>query len=107
MSQKTHDGETPQDRWARFRFSVVGPLLSAPPKGGELEESLMALSKKQWKHPITDEMVTFGFSTIERWLYQARKQDNPITALRPKRREDAGQSRQLSVALKQAIQTQY
>lgn len=107
MSHKTHDGETPQDRWARFRFSVVGPLLSAPPEGGKLEESLIVLSKKQWKHPLTGEVVTFGFSTIERWLYQARKQDNPITALRPKRREDAGQSRQLSVALKQAIQTQY
>lgn len=107
MSQKIPDGGTPQDRWARFRFSVVGPLLSAPPEGGKLAESLMALSQKQWKHPVTGELVTFGFSTIERWLYQARKQDNPVTALRPKRREDAGQSRQLCVALKQAIQTQY
>jgi hypothetical protein len=28
--------ETVQDRWARLRFAVVGPLLSAPPAAGEL-----------------------------------------------------------------------
>lgn len=107
MNHKISDEGTRQDRWARFRFCVVGPLLSAPPKSGELQESLMTLSKKQWKHPITGEMVTFSFSTIERWLYQARKQNNPINALRTKRREDAGKSRQLSPALKQALQQQY
>lgn len=107
MTRKINDGELPQDRWARFRFSVVGPLLSAPPGEGELRESLGALSKKQWKHPITGAVVSFAFSTIERWLYQARKQNNPVTALRPKRREDAGKSRQLSIALKQTLTQQY
>jgi putative transposase len=107
MSNKIPDEGTPQDRWARFRFSVVGPLLSSPPENGTLRESLIALSKKQWKHPITEKPVTFSFSTIENWLYQARKQNNPIIALRTKRREDAGRSRQLSAPLKQAIQVQY
>lgn len=107
MTRKINDGELPQDQWARFRFSVVGPLLSAPPGEGELRESLTALSKKQWKRPITGAVVSFAFSTIERWLYQARKQNNPVTALRPKRREDAGKSRQLSIALKQTLTQQY
>lgn len=40
-------------------------------------------------------------------MYQARKQNNPVTALRPKRREDAGKSRQLSVELKQVLTQQY
>ena len=44
MNQKIPDEGTRQDRWARFRFSVVGPLLSAPPKGGELRDSLISLS---------------------------------------------------------------
>lgn len=107
MNQKIPDEGTCQDRWARFRFSVVGPLFSAPPKSGELRESLIALSKKQWNHPITGKPVTFSFSTIENWFYQARKKNNPIIALRTKRREDAGQSRQLSAPLKLAIQQQY
>ena len=107
MNQKIPDEGTCQDRWARFRFSVVGPLFSAPPKSGELRESLISLSKKQWNHPITGKPVTFSFSTIENWFYQARKQNNPIIALRPKSREDAGQSRQLSAPLKLAIQQQY
>ena len=65
MSNKISDEGTSQDLWARFRFSVVGPLLSAPPENGTLRESLIALSKKQWKHPITGKPVTFSFSTIE------------------------------------------
>ncbi len=107
MNQKIPDEGTRQDRWARFRFCVVGPLLSAPPKSGELQESLKDLSRKQWKHPITGEIVTFSFSTIERWFYQAQKQNNPMNALRTKRREDAGKSREFSPALKQALQQQY
>jgi putative transposase len=107
MSNKISDEGTSLDRWARFRFTVVGPLLSSPPEKGTLRQSLIALSKKQWNHPITGKPVTFSFSTIEDWFYQARKQNNPITALRTKRREDAGKSRQLSSPLKQAIQVQY
>ena len=107
MSNKIPDEGTPSDRWARFRFCVVGPLLSSPPKRGELNGALIDLSKKQWKHPITGAMVSFSFSAIERWLYEARQQNNPICALRTKRREDAGQSRQLSAELKQAIRQQY
>lgn len=107
MSNKVADEGTSLERWARFRFSVVGPLLSSPPEHGALGESLIALSKKQWKHPITGKPVTFSFSTIENWFYQARKENNPIVALRTKRREDAGKSRQLSVPLKQALTVQY
>lgn len=107
MSHKIQDISTRQDKWARFRFAVVGPLLSVLPETGGLQEALKELCKKQWKHPITGEVVTFGLSTIERWFYQCRKQNNPITALRTKRREDAGKSRQLSAVLKQALTQQY
>ena len=60
------------ERWARFRFSVIGPLLAAPPERGELQEQLKGLAAKKWRHPITEQRVQFGLSTIERWFYTAR-----------------------------------
>ena len=56
------------ERWARFRFSVIGPLLAAPPERGELQEQLKSLAAKKWHHPITGQRVQFGLSTIERWF---------------------------------------
>lgn len=107
MTNHTDDIGTSQDRWARFRFCVVGPLLSAPPDMGELRAALADLAKKQWRHPITGEPVYFGLSTIERWLYQARRVSNPISILRTKRRLDAGKARKLSIELKQVLRQQY
>src|SRR6202140_5629667 len=60
------------ERWARFRFSVIGPLLAAPPERGELQEQLKSLAAKKWHHPISGQPVQFGLSTIERWFYTAR-----------------------------------
>jgi hypothetical protein len=57
------------EQWARFRFSVIGPLLAAPPERGELQEQLKNLAAKKWQHPITGQRVQFGLSTIERWFY--------------------------------------
>lgn len=102
-----NDTSTTQDKWARFRFSVVGPLLSAPPNSGELQVQLSDLAKKQWRHPITDEWVCFGLSTIERWFYQAKKVQNPINALRTKQRADAGREKKLQGELKIRLNQQY
>ena len=107
MSNKQPDAGTCQERWARFRFSVIGPLLSAPPAPGQLNAELTALAQKQWRHPITGLPVNFGFSTIERWLYQARPKNDPVGALRTKRRLDAGTTNTLSAQLKVLIQHQH
>ena len=107
MSNDSHHADSKQARWARFRFSVVGPLLSAPPEGGELRQTLIALSQKQWQHPITGNPASFALSTIERWFYQAKNTTDPVNVLRAKRRSDAAQSRQLSAELKIVIQHQY
>jgi len=107
MTRDKEAADTRQARWARFRFSIIGPLLSAPPKPGELQSALEALSKKQWRHPITGEGVNFGVSTLERWFYRARRHVDPIGILRTKRRTDAAHSRTLSVELKKIIQQQY
>jgi hypothetical protein len=41
------------DLWARFRFSVVGPLLASPPSRGALHEELERLSAKICNFSIT------------------------------------------------------
>ena len=75
--------ETVQDRWARLRFAVVGPLLSAPPAPGELAPELTRLAGKLWRHPVSGEPVRFARSTIERWYYAARaERKDPVAVLR-------------------------
>jgi len=107
MKIDKNDADTHQARWARFRFSIIGPLLSAPPESGELKLVLEALSKKQWRHPMTGVAVSFSVSTLERWFYLAKRHADPVGILRTKRRTDAANSRKLSAQLKQVIQQQY
>ena len=95
------------DRWARLRFAIIGPLLAAPPPKGELGQALEALAKKKWQHPVTGVDTTFGFATLERWYYAARKAQDPVAKLRRRRRHDAGHVRRLSLPLCQAIKQQY
>lgn len=71
--------DTRQARWARFRFSIIGHLLSAPPKKGELKSKLEELSKKQWRHPITARSISLSFSTLEHWFYRAKKTHDPVS----------------------------
>jgi transposase InsO family protein len=79
-----------------------------PPAAGELRGALEALAARTWRHPVSGEPVRFGFSTLERWYYAARRAErDPLTALRPRRRADAGQHRRLSPALREALRQQY
>jgi putative transposase len=77
--------------WARFRFSVVGSLLSSPPGRGALKTAIRDLAEKTWSHPVTGRDVRFSAVTIERWYYTARRQhDDPVDALRRAVRKDCG-----------------
>ena len=77
--------------WARFRFSVVGSLLSSPPAHGELKAALEALAGKTWTHPAHGREVHFSAVTIERWYYKARREkDDPVGVLRRALRKDCG-----------------
>jgi putative transposase len=77
--------------WARFRFSVVGPLLSAPPPLGALKTAIRALAQKTWRHPVSGCDVQFAPASIERWYYIARRErDDPLRALRRAVRNDCG-----------------
>ena len=78
-------------RWARFRFSVIGELLSCPPEKSQLQEAIRRLAKNNYRHPIDpNRRIRFGASTIERWYYKARAAQDPISALGRKIRSDAG-----------------
>ena len=95
------------DRWARLRFAIIGPLLAAPPQPGELRKALERLAAHSWKHPINETTLRFSTATVERWYYLARSAQDPVAALRRRRRNDAGRARRLSAALIQALTLQY
>lgn len=95
------------DRWARLRFAIIGPLLAAPPARGELGKTLKQLAQQAWRHPVNGTSIHFSAATLERWYYTARHSRDPVTALRRRRRDDAGRHRQLSAAVIDALHTQY
>lgn len=96
------------ERWAHFRFSVVGPLLAAPPEAGRLRTALQELAEKEWIHPITGRSIRFAFSTIERWYHQARRaRSSPVDALRRRTRKDAGRHKAIGEDLAGVLRTQY
>jgi transposase InsO family protein len=104
MTMPGKDSTPARVKWAQFRFSVVGPLLSAPPKPGELRIELERLAAKEWQHPITGRPETFAYSTIQRWYYQAlRERTDPVDALARKVRTDCGAVRGVDAKLATTI----
>lgn len=98
----------PTERWAHFRFSVIGALLAAPPPRGQLQTQIQTLADKTWRHPIGGHPFTLGFSTIERWYQKAsRAKAGPVQALQRKIRSDQGQHPALSSALVESLTEQY
>lgn len=86
-----HPMRSTSELWARFRFSVVGSLLSSPPARGELKAALESLAEKTWTHPVSGQDVRFAAKTIETWFYRARRdQDDPVRVLRQAVRKDCG-----------------
>lgn len=96
------------ERWAWLRFSIVGPLLSAPPLKGQLRAEIESLASKQWRHPITGQPARFAASTIERWYYSAlAAKTDPVASLRRKLRNDSGQQPSLNETLRPVLESQY
>jgi putative transposase len=95
------------ERWAHVRFCVIGQLLAAPPRKGQLRAELEKLAARTWQHPITAQPVRFGLSTIEAWYYRARRERrDPVAVLRRKVRTDAG-TQDLVLAIRQVLRVQY
>ncbi len=96
------------ERWAHFRFAVVGPLLAAPPPKGELQQALEELAAKKWRHPITKEPAAWAPSTIEHWYYRAlHERTDPVRVLQRKLRKDLGRTVAMSEALQAKLVAQY
>ncbi len=105
MTKKSH--RSTAMLWARFRFSVVGSLLSSPPARGELKAAIERLTENIWTHPVSGCDVRFAAATIERWYYRARReQDDPVGVLRRAVRKDRGQV-SLAPALAEQLSRQY
>lgn len=102
------DKEPVRTRWALLRFSIIGPLLMAPPKPGELQSALAELAAKTYRHPTTGEALRFGVSTIERWFYQAKNTSgSPLDALARKVPSHTGRHPSMSTKLEIALRAQY
>lgn len=95
------------ERWARFRFLVIGPLLSAPPERGQLHAELARLAAKSYQHPAGSSAVIFGLSTLERWYYAARDAADPLGALKNRLRTDAGEHPSVGLLLRDVIRAQH
>jgi transposase InsO family protein len=99
---------SPQEKMAQFKFGIVGPLLAAPPERGELAGALEELAAKTWRDPLSGEPTTFALSTIERWYYEAlREQRDPVKALSPKIRKDSGTHPSIAAGLAELIRAQH
>jgi putative transposase len=93
--------------WARFRFSLVGALLSSPPPRGRLQAALHDLAARTWTHPLTGRAVQFSAVTIARWYYRARRAtDDPVGVLRRAVRKDCGKV-SLPAAVAEQLRRQY
>lgn len=103
----TTDDTPMRVRWARLRFSIIGPLLSAPPDDGELKARIDELAVKSWVHPSNGQGTRFSFKTIERWYYAARGESDPIAVLARKVPSHAGTTPTVSAALGNAIVQQH
>lgn len=103
----SHDDTPARVRWARLRFSIVGPLLASPAVSGELGEAIAELSRRPWRHPTTGEAIGFSAKTIERWYYAVRSEHDPLRALERKVPKHAGTQPSVTPAVAAAIGQQY
>lgn len=105
---KKHETTPARVRWARLRFSIIGPLLASPADAGELSARLDQLAAITYAHPSTGERVRFAHSTIERWYYAAKNEPrDPLRALERKVHARAGSHPSIGPKLAEAIRAQH
>jgi transposase InsO family protein len=101
-----NDTTTPaRVRWARLRFSIIGPLLSSPAEAGDLAPRIAELAARPWRHPNTAEVIRFSAKSIERWYYAAKGVQDPICALERKVPKHAGTHPSITPQVEAEIRT--
>jgi transposase InsO family protein len=96
-----------RDRWAHFRYSIIAPLLAAPPSPGELWTGLTLLAAKTWRRPDNGLDIQFSVATLERWYYRVRDAKDPVATLRTVVRCDRGRFPSMSVRAIELLTEQY
>lgn len=96
-----------RDRWAHLRFSIIGPLLAAPPAPKALYAALQLLAAKSWRHPLSGMDICFAASTMERWYYTARRANDPVAALKDRLRGDVSRFPSLTPLVIDTLTLQY
>lgn len=98
-----------RERWAEFRFSVVGGLLAAPPGDyGGLKDQLKKLAAQHWVHPVDGKVFTVSWYTIERWYYRARRSnDSPVRSLARVQAKGVGTGHKIGFELSKKIADLY
>lgn len=94
-------------RWANLRFSIIGPLLAAPPEHGEVVAKLTELAMKTYRHPTTGEPLRYSLSTIERWYYAAKGAADPVAVLARKVPSHAGTHATMTAKMAVELEAQY
>ncbi len=107
MASDTKRDPSVTRRWANLRFSIIGPLLAAPPEHGELAARLVVLAAKTYQHPTTGEPLRYGESTLERWYYAAKEAADPVAALARKVPSHAGTYPSMPARLAAELEAQY
>jgi transposase InsO family protein len=103
---KTRDPSVTR-RWANLRFSIIGPLLAAPPEHGQLVSKLAELAAKVYRHPTNGNQLRYALSTLERWYYAAKDAADPVAALARKVPSHAGTHSSMSAKLAAVLEVQY
>jgi transposase InsO family protein len=103
-----HEDTPARVRWARLRFSIIGPLLASPAEAGDLAARLDDLAALTYAHPSTGGRVRFARSTIERWYYAAKNEPrDPLRALERKVHGRAGLHVSIGPKLAEVIRAQH
>lgn len=85
---------------ALWRYSVLGPLVSAQLEHGDVRRLCEEAADKQYTKP-GGQVLTVSPRTIEGWYYAYK--ENGLDGLRPKGRTDAGRSRAISPEVAEKI----
>lgn len=80
---------------AIWRLGILGRVLSNKPD--VVKPCLVELAnQKDWRHPISGEVVELKLRTLQRWYTKASTAHNAMSALMPAIRKDKGKSQSLS-----------
>ena len=79
---------------ALWRYSILGPLVSARLEYGDRREHFLHAAQRLYDHPLRDRKVRVSPRTIEDWYYAYLSAG--VEGLEPRTRKDAKQSRALS-----------